>query len=355
MIDENVEIVACSKCFEDHGLKIDAQRIGISTDNTCPLCHLTDGYKLKKTDIETLAYGYFVWGSLVRCEYGAAPCVQFNTHQKNSIGVPKWCENDIDLISKILGVGFFHYGPRLWMVGEVEPLKELQKKETRTKIVNRIISEYPQRILDQNTIFYRIRKEPKRSTNPKEYDSPPKKYSCTGRFASKNLPILYASPDLEVCVHECRFTAEDELYVATLSASSELKLLDLSVVLDESDGVTEFESLDMAVHMLFLASSHSYDISRDIAILAYEAGYDGIIYPSYFSLLRTGAMPFQTVYGISHRMIPQYKDHEEAKSIPNLAIFGRPVKDGKIKIKCINKLIMRKVTYDFHFGIAEVL
>lgn len=23
-------------------------------------------------------------------------------------------------------LGFFHYGPRLWMVGEVEPLKDLQ-------------------------------------------------------------------------------------------------------------------------------------------------------------------------------------------------------------------------------------
>ncbi|TKB27449.1 RES domain-containing protein [Desulfopila sp. IMCC35006] len=355
MIDESVDIVACSNCFEDHGLKIDAQKIGIVDDITCPVCKAVDGYKLKMVHLETLAYGYFVWGSLVRCDYGAAPCVQFNNHQKNSIGVPEWCKNDVNLISQILGVGFFHYGPRMWMVGEVEPLKDLQKDATRPQIVKRIVSEYPQRILDQNTLFYRIRKEPKKPTNPEEYDSPPSNLSGSGRFESNKIPVLYASPDLEVCVHESRFTAEDELYVATLSASSELNLLDMSVLLNEGNGVTEFESLDMAVHMLFLASSHSYHITKSIAISAHDAGYDGIIYPSYFSLLRTGATPFETVYGISHRMIPQYRDYEEAKSIPNLAIFGRPVAEGKVSIKCINKLIMRKVSYDFHFGIAEVL
>jgi hypothetical protein len=36
---------------------------------------------------------------------------------------------------------------------------------------------------------------------------------------------MYASPDLEVCVHECRVTAEDDLYVATLGAVSSLRVL----------------------------------------------------------------------------------------------------------------------------------
>ena len=76
---------------------------------------------------------------------------------------------------------------------------------------------------------------------------------------------MYGSQDLPVCVHECRVTAEDELYVATLSPTRDLKLLDLSVLLREEDG-TEFDSLDMAVHMLFLAGKHSYEISRDSAV-----------------------------------------------------------------------------------------
>jgi hypothetical protein len=147
-------------------------------------------------------------------------------------------------------------------------------------------------------------------------------------------------------------TAEDELYVATLMPTAPLRLLQLTSLLQE-DNVTEFESLDMALHMLFLAGNHSYPISQEISRAARAAGLDGIIYPSYFSLLRLGIMPFQTVYGISHRRIPQYQEHEESKAIPNLAIFGRPIKEGKVLLRGINKLIISRAAYDFHFGPVE--
>jgi hypothetical protein len=77
-------------------------------------------------------------------------------------------------------------------------------------------------------------------------------------------PVLYASSDLEVCIHECRFAADDELFVASLEPVRPLRLLDLAVVLPEGEGVTEFESLDMAIHMLFMTGEHSYDISSAI-------------------------------------------------------------------------------------------
>jgi len=53
---------------------------------------------------------------------------------------------------------------------------------------------------------------------------------------------MYASQDLQICVHECRVTAEDDLYVATLAPSRDMKLLDLTELLTED--VSEFESLD---------------------------------------------------------------------------------------------------------------
>lgn len=144
-------------------------------------------------------------------------------------------------------------------------------------------------------------------------------------------------------------TAEDDLFVATLSPNRPLRLLDLSVLLKEED-VTEFDSLDMSVHMLFLAGKHSYKITRSIADAARAAGFDGLMYPSYFSLLRIGQMPFQTTYGISHRTIPQYQDHEQAKAISNLALFGTPVASGIVSVDCINRIILSRVGYDFHFG-----
>ena len=160
---------------------------------------------------------------------------------------------------------------------------------------------------------------------------------------------MYASPDLEVCVHECRVTAEDDLYVATLGAVSSLRVLDLSVLLTHEDA-TEFESLDMAVHMLFLAGTHSYPTIRRICLAALSEGFDGLIYPSYFSMLRVGSMPFETVYGISRRRIPHLQDGERAKIVPNFAIFGRPIENKKVELRCIDKLILRRVRYDFHFG-----
>jgi hypothetical protein len=37
---------------------------------------------------------------------------------------------------------------------------------------------------------------------------------------------------------------------------------------------------EIAVHMLFLAGAHSYEISREIAVAANATGLDGIVYPS---------------------------------------------------------------------------
>ena len=348
------QFLACSRCFTDHGLHLDAEQIGVEATSPCPNCGSVAGHKLTEAALNSLAYRFFVWGSLLRCDYGAAPLIQFNEQRNTSIKVSPWLTTDIKLLERLLRVGFFGYGPRLWMVGEVEPLKALQEVESRTSIVERIIREYPSKIVGPDLSFYRIRKMPETPSKSLEYDSPPSVFAETGRFDTRTFPVLYASSDLQVCVHETRVTAEDELYVATLRPSRQLKLLDLSVLLKEDEHVTEFESLDMAVHMLFLAGKHSYEISRAIATSAYALGFDGLIYPSYFSLLRIGVMPFQTAYGLSYRRIPQFQQYEEANAVPNLAIFGRPINDGKVEIECINKLILNRVAYEFHFGPVEV-
>src|ERR1019366_8523649 len=182
-----------------------------------------------------------------------------------------------------------------------------------------------------------------------EYDAPPTAVAGRGRLDSEGFPVLYGSQDLQVCVHECRVTAKDEIYMATLAPTRALRLLDLTELLPE-ENVTEFESLDLAVHMLFLAGKHSYEIGRRIALAAHTAGYDGLVYPSYFSLLRTGAMPFETAYGISHRRLPQLKNRERAKIITNLALFGRPIETGLVTVTCINRVVLNRVEYGFQFG-----
>lgn len=341
--------VACSNCFSDSGLRLDAERIGQDSSAPCPNCGAADSKKLPLTGLGALAHRFFVWGSMWRSRYGAAPLIQFNEHQKTSIDIAPWLAPDVQLIERLLGVGFFHYGPRLWMVGEVEPLKGLEKKQYRQGVIDRILLEYPVRMLEIAESFYRIRVNPFSPGDAEQYDAPPPQHAGKGRLDGPGNPVLYGSTDLEVCVHECRVSAEDEIFVATLAPTRPLRLLDLSVLLKEED-VTEFESLDMSIHMLFLAGKHSYKITRAIADAASSAGFDGIVYPSYFSLLRLGQMPFQTTYGISHRRFPQLQEYEQAKSIPNLALFGRPLSEGKITVTCINRIILSRVAYDFHFG-----
>ena len=178
----------------------------------------------------------------MRCRYGGAPLIQFNQHQKTCIDVSPWLAPDVRLFEHLLGIGFFHYGPRLWMIGEVEPLKALQKSRSRRRIVERIIREYPTMTAGPKRSFYRIRKALSTPTEPSQYYGPPSSLASNGRLDLRDFPVLYASPDLQLCIHECRVTAEDELYVATLAPLAPLRLLDLTVLLQE-EHVTEFESL----------------------------------------------------------------------------------------------------------------
>ena len=84
-----------------------------------------------------------------------------------------------------------------------------------------------------------------------------------GRLDSKENPVFYCSTDLELCLHECRVSSEDQIYVGIFNPSKTLKLLDLSVILEED--CTEFESLDLSILMLFLASKHAYKVLQKLS------------------------------------------------------------------------------------------
>jgi hypothetical protein len=344
------EYLLCSNCFTDQGLRLDAERLGSKGEGTCLQCGIEGGSRLDRDQVESLAYRFFVLGTIHRYEYGGAPGVRFNEQHRGStcILVSDWLKHDLRLIEDKLGVGFFPYGPRLWMCGEVEPLKQLQHPETRPVVLQRILREYPERMLKAGELLYRLRKNPAKPAAGSEYDSPPEQFLGSYRLDSKDVPVWYGSQDLEVCIHECRVTIEDDLFVATLETIRDLKLLDLTELIDAE--CTEFESLDMAVHMLFLAGKHSYDISREIARATRKAGFAGMIYSSYFSLVLTGAVPFQTAYGRSVRRFPGYKEQAKSHTIANVALFGRPVAEGALAVKCINRLALRRVIYDAHFG-----
>lgn len=342
----------CSNCLNDTGLRFDAEASGIVNAIACPNCGSRTGKRLTKYLIDYLIFRFFVRGSVVRRKYGAAPWLQFNTHhfRKGDYVPPKWLQRDLDLLSQAGGVGVFHYGPRYWMLGEVEPLKDLQEPDKRSAVIARILREYPSIEWSEKEILFRVRVDPSDPEAESEYDSPPASMLGQGRLDAPGFPVLYCSQDIEGCIHECRVTAEDEVYVATLAPTRPLKLLDLTVRLDEPIGVTEFESLDMAVHMLFVAASHSYEISRTIASAAKSAGFDGVLYPSYFSQVRSGKMPFETTLGMSWRRLPGGSQYAKWGMFPNIALFGRPVAEGTVQLTCINRVVLSRVKYTLSYG-----
>lgn len=349
---EDDKILLCSKCFKDEGLIILAFKIGIADDGECPCCKSNNGYKLTKKLVRGLCYAFFVRGTIHKLDYGGFPLVQFNEQNfaNSSIDVSPWLVNDVKLIEQAGEIGFFYYGPRFWMLGEIEPLKSLQVVEEQDQIIDRILSSYPVFELSEKNTFYRLRLNPKVPHAFSEYDTPPDEFLGNGRLDDKLSPVLYGSPDLELCLHECRASVEDDIYVAKLVPTRTIKVLNLSALIEDSN--TEFESLDIAIHFLFLASKHSYPITRKIAAAAKKAGFGGIIYPSFFSYIRTGHVPFDTVYGISIRRIAELKEHAESQIVPNLALFGRPIRDASLRVDSINKVVINRIGYDLSFGPA---
>ena len=246
----------------------------------------------------------------------------------------------------LVGIRFFDYGPRLWMIGENYPLQALVKGNA-AKEMARIVDLYPSVKLTSFNRFYRLRINPE-GTDDTAFDSPPLGVQGLGRFDSANFPVMYASPDLQTCLHEMRVSVEDDVYAALLKPIEDLKILNLSVVVNDDN--TEFESVDIGLYLLFMASAIGYNACRSLAAYLSGEGFDGIIYPSYFSHLRSGEIPFETSFGLSNRILPGHAEQESAKMIPNLALFGRPIEDGRIEVVSKNRVLLRKVDYELLFG-----
>lgn len=313
----------CSECFNDEGLKLTCEKFGIINNEICPNCNKNNGHKITRELLSEISWEYFVNGSYYQSEFGGSSLLRFNEYQKTNVDFGKYLKDDIQLIENILGIGFFYYAPRLFKLGLIEQLEKLQNSDFEEEILEEIIEKFPTIILNENNHFYRLRKNVSDPNDENQFDSPPLEYSGNGRLDSNGLNILYGSENIEICIHECRVSIIDELYLAKLIPTIDLKILDLSAEIEE-DG-TEFESLALSIHYIFRAEEHSYEICKKIARFTFSKGYDGIIFPSYFSKIKS-------------------------ENIPNIALFNSPINEGKIKVSSIDRIKIDKVDYIYSFG-----
>lgn len=320
--------ILCSDCFKDYGLKKMAERIGSRGNVFCPNCGSKTGATLNEDNLDELCSSYFVNGSYNSVGFGGSPVLMMMDGDNSSdYTVHKSLEHDIRLILKKKDMTPTAYGPAMWRVGITEWMERLTSKnwKKRDKAVEELIARCNVKEIDTASQFYRIRTNLEDAVDNRNFDAPNSQKYKGGRFNVKDGVVFYASFDVETCIHECRVSMEDVLYVATLEPCRTLRLLDLSDVTESETEYTPFEDLPLAVKQIFGAGEYSYGITRTISKYAKMQGFDGIIYPSYFNSVRNE--PFV-----------------------NIVLYGQVIKNNIVRVKSIDRIRLNQVEYKFDYG-----
>jgi hypothetical protein len=231
--------------------------------------------------------------------------------------------SDLTYLEREHGIYCFYNGPPLWQFGK--PWGEDGNVDWSMSDFDYIIENCPSRTIVGENILYRAQRNvPEMEICDGRFCSPPESVQTSWRFDSDDTPICYAAFDVETCLHESRVVLSDDIFVAVMAPKRPLRMLDLSEC-NTPPGVTPFEDPKIWLLALLYASEASYEVCRKLAKRIRERAYDGFIYTSYF---------------------------QQASERPHLdvAIFGRPIRDGLLEVTSINKVVLRNVAYDWQFG-----
>jgi hypothetical protein len=183
--------------------------------------------------------------------------------------------------------------------------------------------------LVRQTNFFRIRRNLRGPGvyDPAQFDAPPAGQERQfWRFDSADMCLLYGSPTLSVCLHECRVLLTDDIHAATIVPTRELRLADLSGDYLQKPK-TPFEDLTYFFNGLIL-STETYEICRRLAkAIKNKLSVDGIIYKSFFTTIVNG-------------------------EAINYGLFDRPVADGRVSVASINIVRLDRVEYQYSLGPA---
>lgn len=260
---------------------------------------------------------------------GYASILQYNPDRReDEVVFDEKTTHDWGLIKSQIGAGLFFYGPPLWRLGITEHYDEpyVISDKTIAEIVNNISV----KIVPAGFQTFRVRKnvDPEKALEASQYDAPPLSIEREfGRFDDKDLPILYTSPSLPVCLHECRTIITDDIFVATLEAKNNLRLADLTTDY-KNESETPYENLRYFFNGIFLTRDPAiYDIARRIAAaLRKTLSIDGFITDSFFTT-------------VSQEPVSQ-----------NYCFFSDVMKTGKLTLHSLNRLHLETVSYSYAFG-----
>lgn len=322
------DFVACPNCFANLGFRRSAELSAVRSSGVCGQCGRDTNLKLTKDALATAVEEFFVGGSYI--SETIAPVYQVNDCNPNPATFDPTLAGDAALACGITGQVAFHYGPPLWRLGLTDHYYSFEAGgSAREEAARALVSSANTLEISAGSQFFRVRLNARADegiATASAFDPPPIGIKREpGRWDDLDRPVLYVADDIELCLHECRATISDEIVVATVEVIRPLKILDLSASIEFLSG-TPFEDPNIFITVMCLSRGSWLDYCRCISRIAESIGFDGIRYVSYYSRAK-----------------------HDRKSL-NLALFGRPLENGLMKIQSVNRVRIDDMAYKFKFG-----
>lgn len=334
------ELVFCSLCFMNIGLRREAEKYAEGTDDVCANCGKRGGAKLDKAAAEELFRNFYCRASQA-ARYLPQVFVE-GGDKENGIRFEESAQTDLEVLQKISGVTLRRNTPDLPLLGLTEirlRIDEILAKNPHSapeadaallrQCLRRLMEAGSEYELQNNEFIYRARISPAHPLEPCEYDAPPVEKAKPNRIAGIGDRVFCGASSIETCIIEIRPHIDDlihnRIFVASLKPNGRLKLIDFTHRPENSNS----PELDCTLQAFFEANPSSYHLTQLLSSFAKRHGYDGILYPS------------------AMECIAGNKDVWR-----NVALFDAPISEGKLRLQSINRVLIRNVVNNFDLGPA---
>jgi len=332
--------ILCSRCFKNTGLRREAAKVGLATNDPCPHCGSAGGSKLDGRSIVELFRNFYCYGSPaamylpdVFIEGGA---------DEDDIQLEQSARADYNLLKEYAHPRLRRSTPHLPDLGLTDIRSDIDQTlardstsasdETNERLKNdlrRLLQVASRYEMQEGETLYRARISPARPLATSEFDSPPCENAIPNRIAGAGKRVLCGSFDIETCIFEIRPDIDDvihhKIFVASLKSVGKLNLIDFSTLMrDQKSG-----EVNLTIRAFFEANQTSYHLTQLLSSFAKSQGYDGIVYPSAMKCTQA-----------------------DNRAWRNVAVFGAPIAEDKLRVESINRLLIRNVSYSFDLGPA---
>lgn len=331
---ENNHNNICSNCFKNEGLRIEAEKYGDFNNLKCANCGSIAGKKLTNSDLCDIVSVFFERGSTIyeACVFEPILMCPSMPNVRDEFNFDDQLAEDWKLICDNSNVSLALNAPKTYRVGATSlamDVWELSKdgalNDGLRKELDKVIEACEKLVLKPGDKIYRIRCniEEWKDVN-EEFDTTPIHKITENRLNDKSFPVFYSAYDIETCVNEVRPDINDHMILATYLVEKEMQIINLQKVDSHSPYEFEWEG-NVSYFLASIFNGKDHKLTRLLGKHIFERGFDGVNFNSYFSKVRNGFFS-------------------------NLAIFGYPVKDGKLKVSSLNKLLIDEVKYNYVLG-----